>query len=319
MQIVVWYPAKGPTQGVVDFRHYVELSAGKLSIATPTARAQAVEDFAAVPLSHDIARSWIDLALELPMDASTDLQHASGRFPLVLFLHASPWTASVMSEYLASHGLVVAAIESKGATAVPYKLSPENLDAMVRDAAYVVTRMRREPYVSNTFGAIGMSNGSVAAVAMQLSGPKPRAIVSLDGGIGEPAGGTYMAERTGSDPAKFTAPILHLYTADNPHLDLEFLRSYSASPRMLVQVDHLRHGDFLAYGALERVMPGAFGTAPAASSLGFEVVCRYTEAFLRSTLVGDGEAREFMSATPATNGVPAGLVEIERLPARRVQ
>jgi hypothetical protein len=252
------------------------------------------------------------------MRAIQSAPRANGRFPLVVFLHSSVWGASVMSEYLASRGFVVAAVESKGARQAPYRLSRENLDAMVLDAAFVVARMRRESYVNERLGIVGMSNGSIAAMALQLSGLVPEAVVSLDGGIGEGAGGTYLGERSQGVPTRFTVPLLHLYGPDNPHLDFQYLRSYEASERLLVEVDHLRHRDFLAGGALERLMPGAFGEAPPQASLGFEIVCRYTDQFFEWRLAGSAQAGDYLAAAPETHGVPPGLLTIERLPALAV-
>ena len=316
MQIVVWYPAGTGARGHATLRDYVELSAGSLGpqVATAERRRQLVDAFAAEPTSHGIARPAVDSVLGAPMRAMPDAPKADGRFPLVVFLHASPWGASVMSEYLASHGFVVAAIESKGARDAAYRLSRENLDAMVLDALFTVERMRREPNIGPQLGVIGMSNGSIAALAMQLAGTMPGAVVSLDGGIGEPAGGTYVGERLRTTSATITAPLLHLYSPDNPHLDFQYLRSYEAAPRTLVRVGHLRHGDFLTIGALERVMPGAFGTAPAEATTGFELVARYTLNFLRWRLLGDESAGRFIANRPEANGAPEGLVSIERLP-----
>jgi hypothetical protein len=162
---------------------------------------------------------------------------------------------------------------------------------------------------------VGMSNGSIAAMALQLSGLVPEAVVSLDGGIGEGAGGTYLGERSQGVPTRFTVPLLHLYGPDNPHLDFQYLRSYEASERLLVEVDHLRHRDFLTGGALEPLMPGAFGEAPPRASLGFEVVCRYTDRFLEWRLAGNAQAGAYLAAAPEAYGIPADLLTIERLPA----
>lgn len=316
MQIVIWYPASAASREPVTFRDYVALSAGALGLQAATAdrRRQLIETFAAGPSSHGISRAAIDSVLGTTMRAQLDAPRAAGRFPLVVFLHTSPWGASVMSEYLASHGFVVAAIESKGARDAAYRLSRENLDAMVLDAAFTVARMRREPNVGPQLGVIGMSNGSIAALALQLAGTVPGAVVSLDGGIGERAGGTYLGERLRTASTSISVPLLHLYSPDNPHLDFQYLRSYESSPRMLVRVGHLRHGDFLTGGALERVLPGAFGAAPAESSTGFELVCRYTLNFLRWRLEGDDGGGRFLAERPEANGAPEGLLTVERLP-----
>ncbi|NOT09757.1 MAG: hypothetical protein HOP28_16310 [Gemmatimonadales bacterium] len=317
MQIVVWYPAAVAAGEPATLRHYIELSAGTLGpdSGTTERRRQLADDFIRERLANGLGRPAIDSVLHEPMGAMLGVPRARGRFPLLVFLHTTPWGASAMSEYLASHGFVVAAIESKGAQEAAYRLSRENLDAMVLDAAFTVSRMRREVNVDERLGIIGMSNGSIAAVALQLVGIVPQGVVSLDGGIGERAGGTYLAQRSGGDLKKFTVPLLHLYGPDNPSLDFQYLRSYEAASRMLVQVGRLRHRDFLTYGLLERALPGAFGTAPPEASIGFEAVSRYTRNFLQWHMTGNARARRFL-ADSAERNAPPGLLTIERLPTR---
>jgi hypothetical protein len=302
--ITVWYPAMEAPGERLTLRDYIELGGG-------------VDDFVKEPASNGIAASLVENVLASRLFAVRDAPRLDGRFPLVLFLHANPWSASVLSEYLASHGFVVAAFESKGAREPAYRLSRENLDAMVRDAQWTVERMRRERYVGAKLGIVGMSNGAIAAAALQLAGTVPDAIVSLDGGIGETAGATYLKERSGTDVRKLTVPILHLYTPDNPHLELQPLRSYDFAPRTLASLKGLRHRDFLAYAELETLMPGAFGPAPRNAAAGFEAACKYTERFLRWHLAGDAKARRILEATPQAAGFPAESVAVERLPAAR--
>jgi hypothetical protein len=314
--LVVWYPAKPAVSARISLRDYIELGAGGLGAAgfSLERRRQALLSFSA-DADSEFSRARIDSVIALPMQARRNVPRASGRFPLVLFLHSTPWGAAVMGEYLASHGFVVAAFQSKGAREPAYRLSRANLDAMVEDAKFAVSRMRSHVDVTTRLGVIGMSNGSIAAMALELAGLRPDAIVSLDGGIGERAGGTYLAERSMGNPARLTVPLLHLYTPDNPHLDFQYLRSYESSPRMLARVDHLRHGDFLTGGALERVMPGWRGEAPSHVTAGFATVCRYTLRFLRWRLAGDAGSERFLEQSPEANGVLEGLMEIERLPS----
>ena len=287
IRIVIWHPAASGSGERLTLRGYVQMGL------------QGVEAFSKEPLSLGKPPVLLNATLDTPLFGELRARPIPGRFPLVVFLHASPWSASVMSEYLASNGFVVAAFESQGQKEREYRLTRENLETMTQDLAFVVSRMRREAYGSDRWGVIGMSNGALAGTAMQLLGHNPRAIVSLDGTVGEKAGAQWLAERSGGNSRKFIVPMLHLYTPENPYLDLEPMRAYASKP-VLIDMGGIRHADFLAYAALENVIAGAFGPVPRDPRPAFEAMCRYTEAFFRWHLAGD----------------PSGRVVIERAPGR---
>lgn len=83
----------------------------------------------------------------------------------------------------------------------------------------------------------------------------------------------------------------------------------------IVFVRNMRHADFLAYPAFERILPGFSGAefAPDAHA-GFVWVNRYTLHFLDEHLRESGHSERFMSSTAESNGAPPGLMTIERLP-----
>jgi hypothetical protein len=185
---------------------------------------------------------------------------------------------------------------------------------VVADHDFVASRMLREPNGAHSpIGISGMSNGAIVAMALQLRRPVA-AIVSLDGGIGENAGGIYLRERSGGSVAALHAPVLHFYAPNNPYLNLDHLRSYVGSPRTLVFVRDMRHADFLAYPAFERVLPGFSGPDVAADAHeGFVWVNRYTLHFLDAHLRNSKHGARFMARAADAQGTPRGLLTIERL------
>jgi dienelactone hydrolase len=314
LPIAIWYPARTSERPAMRLRDYVmagEQALVGLESADPRAPLAA---FAADALARGTTQAEVESLLDSTGIAVRDATAAPGRFPLLLFAHGSVETESVMCEYLASYGYVVAAVRSRGAADPAYRLSRENLDAVVADHDWVASRMLREPDVAPApIGIIGMSNGSIVAMALQLRRPVS-AIVSLDGGIGENAGGIYLRERSGGDLGALRAPVLHFYAPNNPHLNLEHLRSYTSAPRTLVFVRGMRHVDFLAYPSFEHLLPGFSGQdVPADAQAGFVWVNRYTLHFLDAHLRNSKHGARFMAGTPETRGVPPGLMTIERL------
>lgn len=320
MPIAMWYPAAPVVAGDrgerMRLREYVASGAQSVGIA-PANEREPLDAFTAGATSRGIERADIERLLDTPGLAVRNAPPAIGRFTLVLFVHGSVEGESVMAEYLASYGYIVAAVRSRGATEPTYRLSRANLDAMVLDQEFVATHMQREPNVAEgPIGLIGMSNGSIATLALQLRRTVGTigAVVSLDGGIGENAGGTYLRERSGGDVSALRAPLLHFYAPHNQHLNLEHLRSYRDSQRTLIFVRNMRHADFLAHPAFERALPGFTGAAVSPDAhAGFVWVNRYTLHFLDAHLRGSGHGRAFLATTAETQGAPAGLMEIERL------
>jgi dienelactone hydrolase len=314
LPIAIWYPAQRGAGESLRLRDYVVAGAQALVGIEPSDHRAPVDAFTADALARGISHADVERLLNTAGIAVREAAAAPGRFPLLLFAHGSVETESVTCEYLASYGYVVAAVRSRGAFDPVYKLSRENLDAVVADHDFVASRMLREPNVANSqIGVIGMSNGAIVAMALQLRRPVG-AIVSLDGGIGENAGGTYLRERSGGSVAALHAPVLHFYAPNNPYLNLEHLRSYLSSSRTLVFVRNMRHADFLAYPAFEQVVPGFSRLDVAADAHdGFVWMNRYTLHFLDAHLRNSRHGERFMARPAEAHGVPRGLLTIERL------
>ncbi|HEY7291756.1 MAG TPA: hypothetical protein VH583_18100 [Vicinamibacterales bacterium] len=312
--IAIWYPAVKPSGTPMRLRDYI-VAGDTARIGVPNADAGApVAAFISDAQQRGVAASDLAALVETPVLARSDARPAAGRFPLVLFAHASVETESVTAEYLASYGYVVAGVRSRGAADVEYRLNRANLVAVTADLDVAATRMKREPDVrGGAIAVIGMSNGAIAAVALQLERQDIGAIVSLDGTIGENAGGVYLTERSGGDVGRFSAPILHLYTPDNDFLNLDYLRGFNASPRVLVAIPELRHRDFLAYAAFDHAVP-QFSGAPFSERVqaGFVWVNRYALHFIDASLRGSRHGAAFLRTDPSAQGVPSGLMEIER-------
>jgi pimeloyl-ACP methyl ester carboxylesterase len=248
--------------------------------------------------------------------AFRDAPRAGGRYPVVLFSHAEPQDAGVIAEYVASYGYVVANVPSKGAYAVPYRMNFANIESLMRDLSFLIGRVSARPDadISRT-GVIGMSNGSLAAVGLASRDPRVRAVVSLDGSIGEARTGALLAQTPGFDIARIRQPILHFYSPDNSFLDLRHVESYVHSDRTVIRTPGMRHSDFLSYGIIDRALPGLLGQVPASPAPVMEFLTEYARTFFDAVLKNDDAQRRRLAEPPSAFGVPANRVEIARLPA----
>jgi hypothetical protein len=318
MQIAIWYPAKRAGAPRMSLRDYVVLDAQAVRFATPDEqrRQETIERFEKDPLAAGVSRESLEKLLDMRSAAVFDAPAAKGKFPVLLFLHAAPENQNLISEFLASHGYVVAGVKSKGTDQIDYRLSVPNLVTMQADARFVLQQIEKLPFAeTQRIGLIGMSNGALGAAGLAMSMREVRAIVSLDGTIAEQAAGKALPQFEVYDPEGFRGGILHLYTPDgNPYLQLEQLQRFKNAQTYLVRMPKMRHADFLAYGVFEKFVPGIRGTTTLDTYTAFTFVSRYSLYFLDYFLKHDKKALQRLTREPARNGVPARMLTVARYP-----
>ena len=317
MQISIWYPARtGQQNSYMPYAQYVYLSARELDFKplTNQKKNQATKEFFDGPLKTGASRRQLEILMKTETAAIRSARAAGGHFPLVIFAHSSPPFQSIMCEYLASHGFVVAAVPSKGSFGYDFDVGLSGLETIIRDMEFVFTHAAQLPHVDERkLGLIGMSFGSAAVVGFHTRHPSVGAMISLDGGIGERGVSNLLTRTPYYDANRIKAPLLHLYTPNNPHLDMTRIESFSQSTRYFVTIPRMRHGDFVAYAMLERVAPQMFGDAPADARAGYEWLCRYTLRFLEAYLNQNHHAMQFLSREPEKNGVAPELLTVHVL------
>ena len=321
MQISIWYPAKiGRRPSYLRFEEYVFMLASEMDPRklTEQDRQASRKAFIAGPISRGASEAKLNSLLQMETAAIKNAPVAKGQFPLVVFIHGSPPQQSIMCEFLASHGFVVAAVPSKGSFTYDFDVALSGLETLIRDTEFVMTTARELPFVANgKLGLIGMSFGSAAVIGFQTRHPELRAMISLDGGIGEGGVGNLITRTPYFNINRIKASLLHLYTPNNPHLDLKHIKSYTQSTRYLVTIPRMRHGDFVAYGMLEQFVPKMFGEAPGDTKAGFEWLCRYSLNFLQAYVNGDAAGLTFLQQTAEKNGVPKDLLQVDVMPAEK--
>jgi hypothetical protein len=278
----VFYPAQTGSGDEATFGTLAELSAFSAFADPPQPEIQrAKQHFAETIGPSDVASR--------SLRSRRNATPATGRYPVILFAHTTPIGQAVMSEYLASHGFVVAGVMSKGETAGAYRLSAGDVRGMVADletARRVVTAL---PFGDrNRVAVIGMSNGALGAVGLGLRVPVS-AIVSLDGTIAERAAARILPELAAATPLPPQPFVLHLYTPDNPYLDLAQLTARGPACTA-VRIPAVAHADFLSFGVLVPVGPPPFTRLRPAEK--FASINRLTLEFVRNAFHGrDGAVR----------------------------
>jgi len=238
-----------------------------------------------------------------PVAARRNADREGGRYPLVLWSsrHDVALYQSILSEYLASHGYVVAAVRRTGDYLLPpWRLAaaerPATLRAHVADLEDALETLSRLRSVSLPYALLSWSFGGEAAMALTADStvPAPGVLVSLSStavsgwlyqasvledfhssGRGVPL--VLMAEAVRMDGTERLVPSGYRATE---------------SPAVYLRFSRMGHGDFNflegylpALAGIERVQPWANGDEAALA--GYPVVARLAvgalERYLKQT------------------------------------
>ena len=317
MQVAVWYPARAGAARVMRYGAYVDLLGQELDFGgvTESTRRVALEKFFEMPsgLGGDTAalRRGLPTLLATPTAARLNATPAAGRYPLVLFQeYRAPASNSVLAEYLASHGYVVASPTLKGTYDAAPETSVRGLETHAADLRFVISALDSAPYVDrDRVGAMGLGIAASGALALQMRTPALRAFVSLEGGITTPLEVGLIAATPYFDIAAVRAPILAI-TAPHPSVDAARLDIYRYSTRHLVHFPRMGEFWFLNFGMLEQRVPRIIGAPPGDVATGFEWGARWVRLFLDGYLRSDTAALATLSSGSAPAGAPEGVFTV---------
>ena len=318
MHIVVWYPARPNTGARMTLGDYIVAAAHETDLRPIDAIRRRAAFDAFVQRSGSMGGDSSALRAALPtlvnesVLARSNAPPSSGRFPLVLFPNwRTPSANSMLSEFLASYGYVVASVSTKGTYDADVEYwSPRGLETMAADLRFTISALDTLSFVdTRRIGAIGVGIAASGALALQMRTPAVAALVSLEGGI-TTAGEVGLISRTPFfEPANVTAPILAI-NAPHPSVDVARLDVYRYSTRHLVHFPHMGEFWFLNFGMLEKVVPGVIGTPPGDTEAGFAWGARYVRRFFDTYIKRDSSAREWIAAEPRAVGAPEGLFTV---------
>jgi hypothetical protein len=315
MQINVWYPARASRgSSPMLFEEYAELLLQEVDFAplNDAQRRLSAEKFLENPveLGGDAVkiRPRLQELMKTETAAFRDAGAARGRFPLVIFpAYKSPAVQSIMCEYLASHGFVVAATGLKGTLEAEPEISVAGLETHSADLQFVTGTLRALPFVDGEKLAL-MGVGFIASgcLALQTRNTDVDALISLDGGIPSAFEDRMLKRTPYWDVSAIRVPLLAIH-APHPNIDPAFFDQYKYSTRHLIHFPRMSEFYFLNYGMMERLVPGIIGQPPGDTKLGYEWASRYCLHFLKAYLKGERESLAFLLNEPARSRAPEGL------------
>lgn len=328
IEVVLWYPAMhNKEQSRLQFQDYVHLLPQFRETRQPDARYQ----WLSTGISGDanaVGRDTLDLILNAAMHASQSASPVSGEFPLVLWTmrHETLVAQSVLCEYVASHGYVVAAARYAGpALPMPWALETEEekhatFATHLQDLTFALESLEQEPMIdASRVSVLTWSYAAEQAPRIQMDHANVKLVIGLSSNPLSPAGlyqGTQAATHLDAD--RLDVPYIIMTER------LGFNGQERTPPAILtelpaesyfVRFDELSHGNF---NTLEGMLPGVWeintvqpwSRGGDVAQLGYETISRYVLTFLNHYLKAEAVPGDVERAWEAE--LPPGFVTVTR-------
>lgn len=318
LQTLVWYPAQKKAGAAMTVGDYVALAASQFRFDTPDPH-------------NRWATSLLSASRAVPLWAIRNAAPLAGRFPVVIYSPGQSsvaWDNADLCEYLASHGYVVIAGPSMGATTFDSDDNLPDVNAQAGDIAFLIDYAKTLPDTDMSKLAVaGWSWGGLANLFAAARDPHISALVALDGSMRYYPG---LIKAAGDvHPEQMRIPLL-FFTEGEITLE-ELPNFYSGNPYFAgpSTLDAWVHGDLLTVRMFGMPHPGFSSMSQRRESpqkfaenqkadydredvnVSYAWVAHYTLEFLDAYLKRDAAALAFLRNTPAANGVPKHFMAVD--------
>lgn len=247
LRIDIWYPAtcEGPP---MSLRGYVEMEAPDPAFKDLVSQTHVLDDWSYHGLAGDSAS--YDRLMAAPTAACPGAPGAGGRYPLVLY--SAGWfnrapDNTVLAEYLASHGYVVATVPqlNPGLWSYDFHSDPVSVENQTRDLEAALGVLGKQPDVDRTrVAAMGYSTGGDVALLLADRSPLIDAVVGLDASWSL-SGDNDVTTSSLFRPDRHAEPVLVLRRRpDEAAPGDSALEQLSGAPRLVIEIPGADHGSF---------------------------------------------------------------------------
>jgi dienelactone hydrolase len=306
IKIYLWYPAKSDkTQNNESLNMYIEFM--KTDFAKGSV-GEKIEPMVLMnfPLGKGANKIYLKKILDSPVLAHKEAEPAEGRYPVIIFgqgyHYESPITHFYLCEYLASRGYIVASFPLSGTHSPVVNLTPDDLEAQIRDMEFVSSVAMQQPFAApGRIGLVGFDLGGLSSAMLAMRNPMIGALVSLDAGLIFRHNLDLMEKTTGFNPGRITAPVLHITrpTVENEAYgiteDYSLWKNTASEKMNIVRIPGMSHANFTSYALFEdkQPVPGYWDASPYGTTEKHWAVCRAVADFLDAVMKNDGEKPVF--------------------------
>jgi len=240
---------------------------------------------------------------------------AEGSFPRVIIAQGfsqSSLTHSILCEYLASHGYIVATSPSLGTNNREMTYDARGAETQVRDVEFIIDYLHTLPRVDHTKLAVaGFSFGGLPMLLVAMRNAEVDAAISFDSNLGAPDGLPILHRSPSFDLSRMVIPLLHFSQVSHPFLDFSLFDSLLFCVRTIIRINGLTHFDFSSFGMITATVPHLVKATRPNQQRGYEAQCLYALRFLDAHLKGDRDAQAFFRNAPEANGFLKDLLTVE--------
>ena len=196
LQTLIWYPSLRTAGKPMTVGDYTQLADTEIQFDAPDPE-------------QNRWSSLLRASSGIPLWAVRDAKPAQGHYPVVIYAPSDSsvsWENADLCEYLASHGYVVLASPSMGASTRDMTDDLDGINAQARDISFLITYAKSLPDADLSEVAIlSWSWGGISSLFAAARDSRIDALVEMDGSMRYYPG---LVQQAGDvDPGKMTIPL----------------------------------------------------------------------------------------------------------------
>jgi hypothetical protein len=317
LQTLIWYPAQPSKSKPMTVGDYVALADREIHFDTPD---QAQNKW----------RKRLASSFDTSLWAVRDANPVDARYPVIIYAPSDSsiaWENADLCEYLASHGYVVLASPSVGASSRDMTDDLAGIDSQALDISFLISYAATLPDTDpSKVAVVSFSWGGISSLFAAARDPRIQVLAEMDGSMRYFPG--LVASAGDIHPERLKLPLL-FFTAnemnyienldargpEKERIGRSVLNQWTHGDVITVNMVGMSHPEFCSMFqrwknadtfALDQVAD--YGREDVNTS--YSWVARYMLQFLNAYVKHDAAAKEFLGRTTAENGVPKHTMEI---------
>ncbi|MEO9850291.1 MAG: CocE/NonD family hydrolase [Reichenbachiella sp.] len=316
MSIHIWYPAQVTsknrtiTYGEYCYNHLQSSTAESMDSARIQPQLRSRKRTVRSYFGEPDEKGWAKL-IAAPLLAYIDAEPMNGSFPLLMG-SLRPLSTSIVNEYMASHGYIVAMIEYPNFNGTFGDMALDDVRDMQLGMTWMVKNMSVDP---GKIGSYGFSGAGFSQVLLAMSEPRIKAIADLESGLFMDRLFQSLSASNYYKPERLRVPFLHIFSTDLSQEEIHLSQfeeemKFSTRYRLTLNQPALHHWDFASEGYTACLFLNNRGEEKRKIEQSFELSCKYLVKFFDVYLKQDQQALAFLQKKPTIQGYASELWDL---------